>query len=84
MAARVGAIEAELADLKLRLTESHEREQRLIQVSKELEETLEGAPKREHELRRDLERLAAFNRGVEQSRAWKLIQRVRRLFGREW
>lgn len=82
--ARIGELEAERVDLRLRLKESLERERRLTELLREAEETLEDVPKTEHELRTQLENYAAFNRAVERSVAWRVIQFLRRLAGREW
>ena len=35
-------------------------------------------------LRQDVERLAAFHQAVQRSRAWRLVQTLRRPFGRAW
>ena len=35
-------------------------------------------------LRQDVERLAAFHQAVQRSRAWRLVQSLRRPFGRAW
>ncbi len=35
-------------------------------------------------LRQDVERLSAFHQAVQRSRAWRLIQSLRRPFGRAW
>ena len=35
-------------------------------------------------LRQDVERLAAFHQAVQRSRAWRVVQWVRRPFGRAW
>ena len=77
-------MEAELFDLKLRLRESQERERRLIELNKQLEEEVEDAPKTEHQLRRELNEFAAFHNAVERSRTWKIIQAARALVGRKW
>ena len=84
MAARAGTAEAAVADLELRLRESHAREERLIDRCREIERALEDAPTRESDLRRELEHLRAFHMAVERSRPWRFIQLLRRLFGRAW
>ena len=83
-AARAGEIEAEIADLKLRLKESQEREKRLVERVFEAEERLDDALSTEHELRIQIQRYAEFNRAVQRSRPWRMIQFLRRLVGREW
>jgi hypothetical protein len=83
-ARKLGELEAELLHLRLRLKESLARELRLVERTMTAEETLENALATEHELRQQIERYSNFHRAVEQSRAWKLVQAVRRLFGRAW
>ena len=83
-AARAGEIEPEIADLKLRLKESQEREKRLVERVFEAEERLDDALSTEHELRIQIQRYAEFNRAVQRSRPWRMIQFLRRLVGREW
>jgi len=83
-AARVGAAEAEVVDLKLRLKESQQREQRLIERVFEAQEKLQEALSVEHELRIQVGRYAEFNRAVQNSRSWRMIQFLRQLVGRRW
>jgi len=83
-AQRSGEAEAEAADLRLRLKESLARERRLMDKSLDAEERLEDALRNEHELRAQIERYAAFNRDVERSAAWRLVQFLRRFVGRRW
>jgi hypothetical protein len=83
-ARQLGEAQAELADLRLRLQESLAREQALLQRTLEAEEHLEDALGTEHDLRSQIERYARFHRDISHSRAWRMIQRVRRVFGREW
>jgi hypothetical protein len=73
-----------LADLKLRLLESQEREQRLIDRTLEAEEKLADELATEHELRMQIGRYAQFYDATQRSRPWKMIQFFRRLVGREW
>lgn len=84
VAARAGEMEAENADLKLRLKESEEREKRLVERALLAEERLEDALSTEHELRIQIHRYAEFNRALQRSRPWRVIQFLRRLVGREW
>ena len=83
-AEQAGRLEAENSDLHLRLKESLEREHRLLERVRELEDNAEDAPRMEHELRHQLERLSAFHRAVERSNAWRLLQAARALVGRKW
>jgi acetyl-CoA carboxylase carboxyltransferase component len=83
-AARAGEIEAEVADLRLRLKESQEREKRLVERVFTAEELLDDALSTEHDLRTQIHRYSEFNRAVEKSRPWRMIQFLRRLVGREW
>jgi hypothetical protein len=79
-----GELEADVVHLRLRLKESLARELRLVERTTKAEEALENALATEHELRLQVERYSGFHRAVERSRAWKMIQAVRRLFGRAW
>lgn len=83
-AARAGEIEADVADLRLRLKESQEREKRLAEQVFLAEERLEDALSTEHELRIQIHRYADFQRALQKSRPWRMIQLLRRLVGREW
>ena len=82
---------AELFDLKLREEENREREQQRTSGDTALrypriEEFSYDGLSREtliRNLRDQLERLATFERVVLSSRAWRLIQRWRRMFGRQ-
>jgi hypothetical protein len=84
LAARLGAAEAELADLKLRVSESLEREQRLIERVFEAEEKFYDALAMEHELRKHISHYVRFQKDLQSSRPWRMIQLLRRLVGREW
>ncbi|MBC8646790.1 MAG: hypothetical protein H7X85_06475 [Thermoanaerobaculia bacterium] len=72
------------ADMRLRVEESLARERRLVERTLEAEEKLEDTLRTEHELRQQIEKYATFHRAVERSGAWRLIQTLRRLLGREW
>lgn len=82
--ADVGRREAERADLALLLRESHAREQRLIERAIAAEERLEDALRNEHDLRDQIDRLVRFNRAVERSASWRVIQAGRSIVGRKW
>ena len=84
IAEALGAAEAELAEARLRVRESQEREQRLMAQVFDAEERLAETLSTEHELRMQIARYAEFHEAVKKSRSWKLLQFVRRLFGREW
>ena len=75
-ARKCGENEAELLQLRLRLKESVAREVRLVERTVLAEENLESAL--------TTERYAEFHRAVTRSAAWRLIQALRRLVGREW
>lgn len=79
-----GENEAELLQLRLRLKESAVREARLTERTILAEENLESALANEHELRLQIGRYAEFHRAVTHSLAWRIIQYLRRLLGREW
>ena len=83
-ARKCGESEAEVLQLRLRLKESLAREARLAERTVQAEEGLENALATEHELRQQIRRYAEFHRAVTRSAAWKLIQFLRRLAGREW
>jgi hypothetical protein len=83
-ATRLGAAEAEVADLNLRLKESQDREKRLVERVFTAEEQFDDALSTEHELRIQIQRYAEFNRALQRSRPWRMIQFLRRLVGREW
>lgn len=83
-ARRLGEAEAEVADLHLRLKESHMRERRLLETTLELKEANEQASRIEQELRQQIDRYATHHRAVEQSVAWRFVQFLRSLVGRKW
>ena len=83
-ARRCGENEAEVLQLRLRLKESIAREARLVERTVLAEENLEAALSTEHDLRQQIGRYAEFHRAVTQSSAWRVIQFLRRLVGREW
>ncbi|HEV8230936.1 MAG TPA: hypothetical protein VGQ75_01195 [Thermoanaerobaculia bacterium] len=84
LARRLGELEAEVLHLRLRLKESLARELRLVERAMKAEENVENALATEHELRLQTERYAEFHRALDRSRAWRMIQFLRRLVGREW
>ena len=83
-ARKLGELEAEVLHLRLRLKESLARELRLVERAVKAEENVENALANEHDLRLQVERYAEFHRAVERSRAWKVVQSLRRLLGRKW
>ncbi|HEX9302832.1 MAG TPA: hypothetical protein VGA31_00110 [Thermoanaerobaculia bacterium] len=83
-ARRCGEAEAEVLNLRLQLKESLAREARLVERTVQAEEVVENALATEHELRLQIGRYADFHRAVLHSGAWRLIQFLRRLVGREW
>lgn len=83
-ARKFGENEAELLQLRLRLKESIAREARLVERTVLAEENLEAALSTEHDLRQQVGRYAEFHRAVTQSSAWRVIQFLRRIVGREW
>lgn len=92
LAEHCGRLEAERFDLDLRERERREREDRLTRLASGGDDTVAVAgsigPRESSELflrmQRDLEQLSAFHQAVVRSKAWKLIQAVRRPFGRAW
>ena len=86
-----GRIEAEAFDLRLRVIEAQEREDRLTRLVAERSDlSAVGTPIGQGDtgtierLQRDVELLAAFQRSVVRSKGWRLIQMVRRVLGRAW
>lgn len=66
------------------MNESLEREQRLIERVFEAEEKFYDALSMEHELRKHISHYVGFQQDLRNSRAWRMIQLLRRLVGREW
>jgi hypothetical protein len=90
-ARRLGRLEAERYDLGLRERESREREDRLVRLAAGAEmagEPVEfgatGGSSALWRLQQENERLSEFHRAVTHSKAWRLIQALRRPFGRAW
>lgn len=88
---RCGEIEAEAFDLRLRELESREREARLILLVAEHSDLSAVLPLAPHgdlhavqQLQRQVQELATFQRAVVQSKGWRLVQMLRRPFGRAW
>lgn len=85
-----GREEGEAFDRRLREAERAEREERLSRIvlptlPLDLAEPGRRAPAlNELLLRREVERLSHFYDSVQQSRAWRLTQSLRRLVGRAW
>jgi hypothetical protein len=90
-ARRLGCLEAESYDLTLREREGREREERLVQLASGADAPWDSAAPAVHDssstvwrLQQENQRLAEFQRAVVNSRAWRLVQSLRRLFGRAW
>lgn len=86
-----GRSTAETFDRKLRERELAEREARLTRMAwgAEDEPLAPWSNGREPNdevwrLQQDVERLAAFHRAVLQSKGWRVLQALRRPFGRNW
>ena len=87
-----GELEARAFDSRLRELESREREDRLTRLVAERPDLaaapappLAGGDAAETErLRREVALLAEYQQAVVRSRAWRLIQLLRRPFGRAW
>jgi hypothetical protein len=87
----LGRLEAESFEGALREQERCEREERLTRLAAGDEAAFEPAGGLAAEssgaawrLQQEVDRLAAFHHAVVHSRAWRLIQAGRRLFGRAW
>jgi hypothetical protein len=91
---QLGADEGEAFDLRLREHERSEREDRLSRIAwgadridsdDDAAPLLGGQPSLgELQMERELKRLTSYYNAVENSRVWRLIQRLRRLAGRAW
>jgi hypothetical protein len=80
-----GRAEAEQFDAALRELESRERLERLRSLARyQGTDALRGRWGDLVSLQDEVQRLAAFERAVLNSRAWRLIQALRRPFGRAW
>jgi len=92
-ARQLGRLKAEQLDLTLRRGEQRERERRFARLAWDGGGEEPSAPEGDESrpalaeiwrLQQDVERLAAFHRAVLHSRAWRLVQLLRRPFGRAW
>lgn len=88
-ARRQGRRQAEAYEAALRREEDRERSERLARLAAGDEDPRatrggESAPTEIARLRSQVESLAEFRSAVLRSQAWKLIQALRRLFGRDW
>lgn len=87
---RLGRAEAEAFDARLREVEDRERRERSERLAAGDDEVSwagtgwESAPTEVARLRSQVEALAAFRVAVLSSKPWRIIQSVRRLFGRAW
>jgi len=86
-----GTLEAQSFDLRLRVLEAHEREDRLVRlVSERPDLAAAPAPFAMYDavvvsrLQQQIELLAGFQRAVLRSKGWRLLQALRRPFGRAW
>lgn len=92
--ARLGHLEAEVLDLRLRLAESRVREARLRElVARSTEDSSpSGAPSDEDEgdrlesaaLQEQLRHFSSLADKISRSLGWRFVQRVRGLVGRRW
>ena len=88
---QLGFAQGEAFDLRLRERELAGREERLSRFvvgADEPDVDLAAGPNPppavEPDLQREVEHLRAFYHAVQNSRAWRLTQRLRRLVGRAW
>jgi hypothetical protein len=91
---RLGAEEGEAFDRRLRDDERVERDERLSRISwgadridsdDDAAPLLGGQPTlSELQMEREIKRLMSYYNAVENSRVWRLTQRLRRLAGRAW
>lgn len=87
----LGRMEAERFEAALRAQESREREDRLSRLawgSDDVGHILAAGGGESsavvRRLQQDVERLAGFHHAVLHSKAWRVIQRLRRVVGRAW
>jgi hypothetical protein len=89
-----GELEASAFDLRLRALESREREDRLTRLVAERPD-LAASPALPYaggaadageveRLRRQVGQLAEYHQAVLRSKGWRLVQTLRRPFGRAW
>ena len=87
-----GELEARAFDLRLRALESREREDRLTRLVAERPD-LAASPALPYaggdiveveRLRRQVGQLADYHQAVLRSKGWRLVQAMRRPFGRSW
>ncbi|HVG10961.1 MAG TPA: hypothetical protein VNM67_24875 [Thermoanaerobaculia bacterium] len=86
-----GELEARAFDLHLRALESREREDRLTRLVAERPD-LSAAPVLSHagdspeveRLRREVGLFAQYHHALLRSKGWRLVQTLRRPFGRAW
>jgi hypothetical protein len=90
-ARRCGRQDAEAFALGLQENELRERQERVTRLAwgADVDPALAPAEPRDSSaivlhLQHDVEQLASFYNAVLKSRAWILVQRIRRVFGREW
>lgn len=84
----LGSVEGERFDRKLRERERSEREERLVRIAMEADAreavgAVVGSADSAR-LRRQVDELASFHTAVLRSRGWRLLQLLRRPFGRDW
>ena len=86
-----GRREAQVVDLRLRQTESREREDRLarlvaarsdLSVAPGATSVLESV--RIERLERELSEVLSYQRAILRSKGWQMVQFARRLVGRAW
>jgi hypothetical protein len=87
----LGRLEAERYDRKLREREGREREERLARLSFGADGAHDAAAPLPSgnsstlwRLQQENSRLVEFHRAVVRSKAWRLVQALRRPFGRAW
>ncbi|HET9227263.1 MAG TPA: hypothetical protein VFR31_11395 [Thermoanaerobaculia bacterium] len=91
-AQRLGELEARAFDLRLRQMESHDREDRLTRLVAERPDLAAvpvplpggGDAAQVERLQREVALLADYQQAVLHSKGWKLVQMLRRPFGRAW
>ena len=87
---RLGQLEAEEFDARLREDEGRDWGRNFARFPSGTDDRPESAAVSDDgspevlRLQREMEHLAAFHRAVLNSRAWRMIQAIRRVFGRDW
>lgn len=84
LVAELGRLDSRITDLTIRLEEARNREASLVSRLEVAEKGFQSKTQVERDLRAEIDRLERHRQAVESSAGWRLLQNVRRLFGRAW